>query len=119
MRRFKDERIKKGITQKELADFLQVSQQSISKYENGMREPDYETLIKMASFYDVSVDYLLGLTNVNNTHKHSQQNLDKKFQRVINYYNRLNIENQDYILGEMIRLYRQQEENVDRKKDTG
>ena len=40
-----------------------VSPQSYSAYENG-REPDYEKLVFLSTFYDVSVDYLLGLSDV-------------------------------------------------------
>ncbi len=50
----------KNITQKEMADFLLTSQQTYSRYEKGTREPDIETLIKLADYFGVTVDYLLG-----------------------------------------------------------
>lgn len=59
--RMLEERKKLGISQKELADKLNVSQKSISKYERGTRRPSYETLSKMAAIFGVSVDYLLGV----------------------------------------------------------
>ena len=46
--------------QKELAAVLNVSQNTYSQYENGVIELTAETLIKLADFYGVSVDYLLG-----------------------------------------------------------
>lgn len=49
----------RGITMKELGDMLGVSESTISLYENGKREPSYELLLKIAEFFNVSVDYLL------------------------------------------------------------
>lgn len=53
-----------GISQKSLADQIGVSQQSINKYENHNIEPDIETLIRMAAFFDTSVDYLIGYSDI-------------------------------------------------------
>lgn len=56
-------RKQKGISQQKLADILNVSQQSIYKYENGLSEPDIQTLKAMARFFNTSIDYLVGNTN--------------------------------------------------------
>ena len=56
-------RQKKKITQQVAADFLDIQQCTISKYENGKLEPDVETLCKMALFYEVSTDWLFGIEN--------------------------------------------------------
>ena len=53
-----------GISQKQLADAIGVSQQSINKYENHNIEPDIETLIRIADFFDTSVDYLIGHSTI-------------------------------------------------------
>ena len=53
-----------GVSQKYLADIIGVSQQSINKYENHNIEPDISTLIKSADFFDTSVDYIIGHTDV-------------------------------------------------------
>ena len=45
-----------------LAMELNMGQNTISRYENELREADYETLIKFADYFNVSVDYLLGRT---------------------------------------------------------
>ncbi len=50
------------ITQRQLAEYLQIAQPSYIRYENGSSEPNLETLVKIADFFDVSVDYLLGRT---------------------------------------------------------
>ena len=56
-------REKKKISQLKLAIDLNMNQNSISRYENGEREADYATLIKLADYFDVSIDYLLGRTD--------------------------------------------------------
>ena len=57
--RLKEIRVKRGISQLKLAMDLNVNQNSISRYESGLREPDYNTLIKIADYFKVSIDYLL------------------------------------------------------------
>ena len=52
----------KGLTQDELAKLLKVSRSAIGMYENGSREPDYETLEVIADYFNVDIDYLLGRT---------------------------------------------------------
>lgn len=49
-----------GYSQAELSEALAISRSSISMYENGNREPDFETLEKIADFFNVDIDYLLG-----------------------------------------------------------
>lgn len=65
-----NERIKmlredKGFTQQHLSEVLNVSSSAVSHYENGIREPTIETLIRMADVLNVSVDYLVGNTDAN------------------------------------------------------
>lgn len=50
-------------TQKELGDSIGKSRQVVSQYCNGESEPPYETLVQISKHFDVSVDYLLGITN--------------------------------------------------------
>lgn len=58
--RIREIRKKCGLTMKELAERVGVSESAISQYETGRRQPDYETLLKIADYFGVSVDYLLG-----------------------------------------------------------
>lgn len=60
-RRLASLRKARNIRQIDVAQHLNVSRQAISKYELGAREPDFATLLKLAEYYDVSMDYLLGL----------------------------------------------------------
>lgn len=55
-------RTERGIYQKELAEYLEVSIGTISNYENGVHYPDLATLCKFAEYFHVSTDYLLDLT---------------------------------------------------------
>ncbi len=57
------------ILQNEFAKKLAVSNVVLSRYESGERKPDYETLQKIADFFDVTVDYLLGRSNNPDAHK--------------------------------------------------
>lgn len=61
--KLKELRKEKGISQLKLAMDLAMNQNTISRYETGEREADYKTLIKIADYFDVSIDYLLGRTD--------------------------------------------------------
>ena len=50
----------RGLLQKELAQLLGVSIGTVSNYETGVHNPEIETLIKLADYFNVSVDYMLG-----------------------------------------------------------
>ena len=62
MFRLRELRKKKHISQLKLAVDLHMNQNSISRYENEEREADYATLILLADYFNVSIDYLLGRT---------------------------------------------------------
>lgn len=62
--RLKELRKEKGISQVKLAMDLCVNQNTISRYENGEREAGYDMLIKIADYFNVSVDYLLERTDI-------------------------------------------------------
>lgn len=61
--RLKEIRKNRGITQLKLAMDLNISQNTISRYETGEREADYTTLIRLADYFNVSLDYLLERTD--------------------------------------------------------
>lgn len=52
-----------GLTQAEMAEKIGISRSTIGMYETGAREPDFETLEKIADFFNVDIDYLLGRTD--------------------------------------------------------
>ena len=63
MNRMKSLREKKGLTMKDVANCVGLPYTTYVNYEKGAREPSSETLIKIAKFFDVSVDYLIGRTD--------------------------------------------------------
>ena len=62
-RRIRDLRGDRDLTQKQMAKHLNCSQQVYSNYELGQRDIPTDILIKLSSFYQVSVDYILGISN--------------------------------------------------------
>ena len=63
IKRLRKLRQKQGLTQEEMAKVLGYSRQRYNFYETGKREPDNETIVKLADFFEVSTDYLLGTTD--------------------------------------------------------
>lgn len=57
-------RIDSGLTQKQIAEYLHIKQNTYSQYEIGVLNYPIDVLMKLADFYGVSVDYLLGRTDV-------------------------------------------------------
>ena len=62
-KRIRDLREDKDLTQKQLAEYLNVSQKSYSRYERGERTIDPEILSKLATFRETTVDYLIERTD--------------------------------------------------------
>lgn len=62
--RLRELRMSKGLSQGDLANKLGVSKSRISMYEVGSRQPDFEMLEKIADYFNVDIDYLLGKENV-------------------------------------------------------
>ncbi len=63
-KRIRDMREDRDLLQKDLANFLQCTQVSYSYYEIGKRDIPTDVLIKLATFYETSIDYLLGITDI-------------------------------------------------------
>ncbi|AFK85862.1 MULTISPECIES: helix-turn-helix domain-containing protein [Thermoanaerobacterium] len=74
-------RNEKKLTQRELAKLLNLSPSTIAMYEIGQRFPDPETLQKIADFFDVSVDYLLGRTDKRNID--TSNDVDERLHKVM------------------------------------
>ena len=62
--RIKDLREDNDLSQQTLADYLHIKQNTYSQYETQQRQLPIEILIKLAHYYNVSTDYILGLTDV-------------------------------------------------------
>ena len=95
MEKLKKIRKEKNITQIRLSVAAEVSQETISAYESGKAFPSVETLVKIADFLDVSIDYLLDRTDnpIINT-KNNINNDDE----LLNLYHQLNKEQKNDII---------------------
>ena len=62
-KRLKELRVEKGLTQQKLADELKVDRTTVMKWERNERETNFAMLIKIARYFEVSVDYLIGNTD--------------------------------------------------------
>ncbi|WP_341877629.1 helix-turn-helix transcriptional regulator [Defluviitalea saccharophila] len=61
--RLKELRTEKNLTQKDIANLINLSPSTVGMYEQGRRDPDTETVKTLADYFNVSVDYLLGRSN--------------------------------------------------------
>lgn len=73
----KELREKHGHSQKQLADILHVSKNSVSHYELGQCMPSIDVIISIADVFDVSMDYLLGRSSVNLSNRLLEKPIDK------------------------------------------
>lgn len=62
-RKLRELREAQGLTQKQVGERIGVTSSVVSAYENGIRLPSYSALIKLTALYDVSSDYLLGISD--------------------------------------------------------
>ncbi|WP_205456158.1 helix-turn-helix domain-containing protein [Clostridium botulinum] len=65
-KRLKELRSEKGVVQKDVASFLNITTSAYGFYEQGKRIPDTEIMIKLSNYFNVSLDYLLGKTDIRN-----------------------------------------------------
>ncbi len=61
--RIKELREDLDLKQKEIAEYLHIKQNTYSQYENGQRQVPIDVLIKLAKYYNVSTDYILGISD--------------------------------------------------------
>jgi len=71
--RVRNLRIDKDLTQKEIAQLLGIKQNTYSQYEIGVLRYPAEVLIKLAIFYNTSIDYLVGITDIPDPYKRKQR----------------------------------------------
>ncbi len=69
MHKIRELRKAQGLSLKRLGEILGVAESTMSLYENGKRQPDYETLKKIATHFNVSTDYLLGKDEPTTVHE--------------------------------------------------
>ncbi len=87
----------KGVTQKEVSQQLNIAPSTLNGYANGYREPDFSTLSSLAKYFDVSADFLLGITTIPSYEPFTDsQQLDE----LIYYYSKLNSDTQKLLIEE-------------------
>lgn len=104
-----------GMLQSDLAKQLGLGRTTISNYENNYSYPDLDTLILISQLFNVSTDFLLGISNV----RYKSDDTTEEDAKILNYYKRLNPENRDYITGEMVKLFREQDSPKKQGKNAG
>ncbi len=103
-----------GLSQAEFAKRVNMTQQRISAYEKGKREPDIETIKQFANFFNVSIDYLLGKNDIRIS---KQINLSEDEVAFASKIIKLNKENQETLKSIIDGLFAKQElEHNKRKK---
>lgn len=71
-------RTRMGVSQQQIAEIIGTSQQSVNKYENHSIEPDIQTLKKLADFFGITIDYLVGHTPSSSIETGEMWNLQKR-----------------------------------------
>ena len=95
-------RLEKDITQEDLGKALNVSKQTVNNWENNRRKCDSDTLFKLAKFFDVTVDYLLGI----NENKKPIEDLTEKQKQALILADQLSDEEFDNIIRLVISMKR-------------
>jgi transcriptional regulator with XRE-family HTH domain len=106
-------RYETGLSQPELANALGVSKGAIGMWETDKRRPDYDMLIKIADFFNVSTDYILSHTVDSGGDTDSIVNIsdfmsDTSTLKLVNTFNALNEDYQDILIGEAKKLLHRQ-----------
>ncbi|MTB64728.1 helix-turn-helix domain-containing protein [Streptococcus sp. zg-86] len=82
-KRLKDLRLQAGLTQREIADYFNTSPQSYAQWEKGLRKPSSDSLEKLARYFNVSTDYLLGKTEFKQPAPNLLSEAEQAFQTAI------------------------------------
>lgn len=92
-------RNKRGISQEELARYLKIGKSTLGMYETDRREPSYETTQKIATYFEVTIDWL-----VTGKEKKMSAVLSEKDKKIIELYDALGEKGKDYILDLMEKM---------------
>ncbi len=110
-------REKQHMTQEQLGNILGVSKYTVASYENGHREPPFDILLKLSAYFQVSVDYLIGRTDI----PYSWQDaatylLEGPEETIVRQFRRLNRPHQESLLY-LAEQFRAAEKEAARKED--
>ncbi|WP_324824299.1 helix-turn-helix transcriptional regulator [Sinanaerobacter sp. ZZT-01] len=118
--RLKSLRNEKELTQQQLSSAIQISRSTIAGYEKKNKQPDYEKLCCLADFFDVSIDYLLGRSDIRNFNKAKSETpiLTPEQQMLLKLYNSLNELNKGAALERIKVLLESQEDKLKQEQAT-
>lgn len=109
--RLKELRKSRRITQTELSERINISQSTLANFENEKRTLPIDILIKIAQYFDVSTDYILGLSEVselstdnNFIHYVYDESLSEDEKKLVETYRHLNSDEQKIVLGKALDL---------------
>lgn len=98
MNRIKSLREEAGISQKAIAEQFCVAQNTVSSWETGKRDPDTDTVIRIANFFDVSVDFLLGISDIKKAPSHEDADLSSDEAALLMDFRKLTEDQKAFVL---------------------
>lgn len=98
MKNLKNLRLAAGLSQQALGEQFHISQQAIHKYENGLAEPDIQTLKDFSDFFSTTTDYLIGYTPKHEAIGNTVINVTPMEQELIQSYRLLDPQTQEALL---------------------
>ena len=111
------QRLKKNLTQKELSQHLGLTPKMISFYENDERVPPADILIKLSQIFNVTTDYLLGLSDDESSQKNLPRlTVSKDEEQFIVFLRKLDKDYKDIVWGELKKCIKLQEQEYYQKK---
>ena len=117
--RIRNNRLRLKLTQEDLSLMLGVTQKNISFYENNARVPPADILINLTKIFNVTSDYLLGLSDEDNLKNNTKKMmLTASEQQLLMEFRNLEKEYKDIVWGELMKCRKMQEqEHLSKKKD--
>ena len=110
MNRLKQLRIEKNLLQSDIAKIIGVSDRAVGFYETGRRDMNTETLSVLANFFNVTIDYLLGISDI--------RNLDDKAKQDFQFaYHKETEGLSDEDIKEALRIYKEIKKNIAKNED--
>lgn len=101
-------RMEKGISQKDLANILNVNTSTVGLWETNKRFPSPTTLIEIADYFNISMDILFSADRKNTAFLRSENPLPPECERLISYWQEMNEESREIIMGEARKVLREQ-----------
>jgi transcriptional regulator with XRE-family HTH domain len=99
--RLKELRKSKGLSQEELAERLNIKRSALGNYEQGLREPDNDTLESIADFFNVDIDYIFGRKDTTTFVSNSFPEFELEHIELLKLYTSLSDENKKLVLNMM------------------